>query len=80
MMVWKRFVEVDVVGVRARPAAERLEVEPHQAAGALAIGNRAALDVERLLLSSTSFSSSKILGMRSVRQVVDLHLLHLQTA
>src|SRR5258706_10127738 len=42
--------QVDVVGVGPRPPAQRLEIEPHQPAGPLAVGNGSAFDVERLLL------------------------------
>src|SRR5712692_4048764 len=42
--------QVDVIGVGARSAAQRLEIEPHQAAGALAVGDLASFDVERLAL------------------------------
>src|SRR2546423_7818103 len=71
--------EVDVVGVGARAAAQDLEIEPDEAAGALAVGDGAALDVERLLLLLDVAQLLEDLAQRLIgADVIDLHALHLQ--
>src|SRR5947208_14498529 len=41
--------ELDIVGIGARPAAQHREIEPHQAAGAPAVGNAAPFHVPGVL-------------------------------
>ena len=51
----KALRQIDVVGVRARATAQHLEVEPHQPAGALAVGDVAPVDVERGTLAADRY-------------------------
>jgi hypothetical protein len=75
--------EVDVVRVRARSDAKRRKLEPHQPAGALAVRDLAALDVERVmfLLHVLELREDPLeLGAAALADVVHLHPLHLQPA
>src|SRR5437879_41353 len=72
--------ELDVVGVGAWAAAQRREVEPHQAAGALAVGNAASVHFQGMpfLLDIPQIGKNPLqFGLAARSDMVDLEPLHL---
>src|SRR5947208_4178473 len=72
--------ELDIVGIGARPAAQHREIEPHQAAGAPAVGNAAPFHVQGVLflLDVPQFGKDALqLRLAARAGVIDLEPLHL---
>ena len=69
--------QIDIIGIRARPAAQRIEIEPDNAPGAAPKADAAALDIKRLRFildfgDAPEFEVQRLLARRAERRVIHL--------